>query len=141
MHASCISYAHLYPGATVAIAGSDLVGGGKGLLKRGATSNFGSVELRTAPYLRSLSIHFHLSSASPLHPIQNKQQKCLNVNSSSGEQSARSGIAKLTDRGNFKMNGSLASVKKIVDDLNSADFDGKTGECGVGIGSDSWLTP
>ncbi|KAK1926980.1 Triosephosphate isomerase [Papiliotrema laurentii] len=28
--------------------------------------------------------------------------------------------------GNFKMNGSLASIKKIIDDLNNANLDGKT---------------
>ena len=38
------------------------------------------------------------------------------------------GSSPLTPRGNFKMNGSKASIQTIVEDLNKADLDGKTGE-------------
>jgi hypothetical protein len=34
----------------------------------------------------------------------------------------------LTSRGNFKMNGSIKMIDSLVDQLNNAKLDGKTGQ-------------
>jgi hypothetical protein len=119
----------------LALIPSVLVGSGHGELQCGAHFlTFGSVNAGTSPtpLLTYISFSTTFPFTSTFSYIPNTLKPSQNVSTSIFRRVSL-GLAvpkprSLQDRGNFKMNGSLASVKKIVEDLNSADLDGKTGK-------------
>ena len=83
------------------------------------------------PFTFTCSIHFyHNYTLYTSHiPIHTKWQ--LQGNSSSGKHTLWTGIqprVPLRCRGNFKMNGSIKMIESLVDQLNNAKLDGKTGK-------------